>query len=33
MGVDKANKVQIQVGVCALLWAMWNVKNDFVLQA
>jgi hypothetical protein len=25
-------KVQIRVGVCALLWAMWNNRNDYIFN-
>ena len=32
-GVSKKEKVQIRVGVCALLWALWNVRNDYFLQS
>jgi hypothetical protein len=28
--VVKKNKDHIRVGVCALLWAFWNVQNDFI---
>jgi hypothetical protein len=31
-GIDKAVKVQIRVGVCALPWAIWHVRNDFVFN-
>jgi hypothetical protein len=31
-GVQKDNKAHIRVGVCAILWAMWNVRNDFVFN-
>ncbi|WP_205016130.1 hypothetical protein, partial [Pseudonocardia sp. EV170527-09] len=30
-GVSKKEKVQKRVGVCALLWALWNVRNDYIL--
>jgi hypothetical protein len=30
MGVDKKESAQIRVGVCALLWALWNVRNDYI---
>jgi hypothetical protein len=29
VGVNKKEKAHIRVGVCALLWAMWNVRNDY----
>jgi hypothetical protein len=31
-GVAKKDKGHIRVGVCALLWAIWNVRNDFVFN-
>lgn len=31
-GVLKKDKGHIRVGVCALLWALWNVRNDFVFN-
>ena len=31
-GVDKNEKVQIRVGVCALLWAIWNIRNDYIFN-
>jgi hypothetical protein len=31
-GVFKKDKVQIQVGVCALLWTIWNTRDDFVFN-
>ena len=31
-GVSKTEKVQIRVGVCALLWAMWNIRNDYIFN-
>jgi hypothetical protein len=30
--VNKNDKVQIHVGVCALLWAIWNVRNDYIFN-
>jgi hypothetical protein len=24
--------MQIRVGVCAIVWAMWNVRNDFIFN-
>jgi hypothetical protein len=27
---NKKYKVQIHVGACTLLWAIWNTRNDFV---
>ena len=31
-GVGKRGKTQIRVGVCALLWAIWHVWNDYVFN-
>ena len=31
-GVPKKEKVQIRVGVCALLWAIWNKRNDIIFN-
>ena len=31
-GVDKLVKVRIRIGVCALLWAIWNCRNDVVFN-
>jgi hypothetical protein len=31
-GVTKKNKGHIRVGVCALLWAIWNVRNNFIFN-
>ena len=31
-GIHKKELKQIRVGVCAVLWAMWNVRNDFVFN-
>ena len=32
-GVDKKEKVQIRVGVCAMLWAIWNTRNDVIFNS
>jgi hypothetical protein len=32
LGIDKHEKMQIQVGACALLWAIWNTRNDYVFN-
>jgi hypothetical protein len=29
-GIDKKTKARIHIGVCALLWAIWNCKNDVI---
>jgi hypothetical protein len=31
-GVSKTEKVQIRVGTCAILWAIWHVRNDFIFN-
>ena len=31
-GIDKSTLKSIRVGVCAVLWALWNVRNDFVFN-
>ena len=31
-GIDKSELKTIRVGVCAVLWAMWNVRNDYVFN-
>jgi hypothetical protein len=31
-GVQKKDKGHIRVGVCALFWAIWNVRNDFIFN-
>ena len=31
-GVDKKTKSHITIGVCALLWAIWNCHNDVVFN-
>jgi hypothetical protein len=31
-GVAKRDKGHIRVGVCALLWVVWKVQNDFVFN-
>ena len=31
-GVSKEVKAQIRVGVCALLWAIWNTRNDYIFN-
>jgi hypothetical protein len=30
--VSRKVKGHIRVGVCALLWAIWNVRNDFIFN-
>ena len=31
-GVTKKLKAQFRVGVCALLWAIWNVRNNYIFN-
>ena len=31
-GISKINLKHIRVGVCAVLWAIWNVRNDHVFN-
>jgi hypothetical protein len=31
-GVDKITKARIRVGTCALVWALWNYRNDTVFN-
>jgi hypothetical protein len=31
-GVEKQTKAQICVGICALIWAIWNCRNDLVFN-
>jgi hypothetical protein len=31
-GIDKSTKARISVGVCALLWAIWNCQNDVIFN-
>jgi hypothetical protein len=30
--VSKKEKAQIRVGSCAMLWALWNVRNDYIFN-
>jgi hypothetical protein len=30
--VAKVNKVHIRVGVCTLLWVIWNTRNDYIFN-
>jgi hypothetical protein len=32
-GIDKVVKERIRIGVCALLWAIWNCQNDIVFNS
>jgi hypothetical protein len=31
-GVDKVSKFRIRIGFCALMWAIWNCRNDIVFN-
>lgn len=31
-GVQNKEKARIRVGVCALLWAIWHVRNNFIFN-
>jgi hypothetical protein len=31
-GIDKQTKARICVGVCALVWAIWNCRNEVVFN-
>ena len=31
-GVNKRDKAHIRVGVCALIWALWHVRNNFIFN-
>jgi hypothetical protein len=31
-GIDKKTKEQIRVGVCALVWTIWNCRNEVVFN-
>jgi hypothetical protein len=30
--IPKKEVLQIRVGVCAIVWAMWNVRNNFIFN-
>jgi hypothetical protein len=30
--IPKKELMQVRVGVCAIIWAMWNVRNDFIFN-
>jgi hypothetical protein len=32
MGYRRKKKGHIRVGVCAMLWAIWKVRNDFIFN-
>jgi hypothetical protein len=31
-GVNKKEMEQIRVGACAFLWAVWNMRNDYIFN-
>jgi hypothetical protein len=31
-GVDKNNKNNVRIGICFLMWAIWNCRNDVVFN-
>jgi hypothetical protein len=31
-GIPKKELTQIRVGVCAVIWTMWNTRNDFIFN-
>jgi hypothetical protein len=31
-GVDKQTNARIRVGVCTLIWAIWNSRNDLIFN-
>jgi hypothetical protein len=31
-GIPKNNLVQIRVGVCVVIWTLWNTRNDDILN-
>ena len=31
-GVDKNTKARIRVGACALVWSIWNCRNDIIFN-
>jgi len=31
-GIDKKTKARICIGVCAIVWAIWNCQNDVVFN-
>jgi hypothetical protein len=31
-GIIKTEKINIRVGVCAILWTIWHVRNDFIFN-
>jgi hypothetical protein len=33
MGIPKKDLVQIRVGVCAVIWKIWNTRNNLSLPS
>jgi hypothetical protein len=31
-GVEKTSKNNVKIGICALMWAIWNCRNDVVFN-
>jgi hypothetical protein len=31
-GIPKKELIKIRVGVCAVIWTMWNIRNDFIFN-
>jgi hypothetical protein len=31
-GVSKSEKINLRVGTCAILWAIWHVRNEFIFN-
>jgi hypothetical protein len=31
-GISKKEKTNIRVWICAILWAIWHVRNDFIFN-
>jgi hypothetical protein len=32
VGISKIEKAHIRVGTCALLWAIWRIRNDYIFN-
>jgi hypothetical protein len=31
-GVEKKDKARIRIGICAIMWAIWNCRNDVIFN-
>jgi hypothetical protein len=31
-GIPKKDLIQVRVGVCVIIWAIWNTRNDFIFN-